>query len=103
MDFESQDYRIEWSKPRTRKVWKFMYSYLDSYLEVCLLGMHISDYPNICNGKTRIPGVNDGEEFELVHVSDPVARRWQKYANRFNPSVNISKNLSHPVRSEHPE
>lgn len=64
---------------------------LDSYLEVCLLRTHISDYPNICNGKTRIPGVNDGEEFELVHVSDPVARRWQKYANRFNPSVNISK------------
>lgn len=42
---------------------------------MCHLGTHISDYPNICNGKTRIPGVNDGEEFELVDVSDAFARR----------------------------
>lgn len=30
---------------------------------------HIADYPGICQGKTRIPGVNDGEEFELTDVS----------------------------------
>ena len=30
---------------------------------------HIGDYPGICQGKTRIPGVNDGEEFELTDVS----------------------------------
>lgn len=40
------------------------------YLELCLLGTHISEYPTISHGKTRIPGVNDGEEFELVDVSD---------------------------------
>lgn len=38
-------------------------------LELCFLGTHISDYPTISQGKTRIPGVNDGDEFELVHVS----------------------------------
>lgn len=30
---------------------------------------HIGDYPGICQGKTRINGVNDGEEFELTDVS----------------------------------
>lgn len=38
-------------------------------LELCFLGTHISTYPTISQGKTRIPGVNDGDEFELVHVS----------------------------------
>lgn len=33
------------------------------------LSPHIGDYPGICQGKTRIPGVNDGEEFELTDVS----------------------------------
>lgn len=27
------------------------------------------DYPTITQGKTRIPGINDGEEFELTDVS----------------------------------
>ncbi len=27
------------------------------------------DYPTISQGKTRIPGVNDSEEFELTDVS----------------------------------
>lgn len=43
--------------------------FLDNNLEICQLGAHVSNYPTICQGKTRIPGVNDGEEFELVHVS----------------------------------
>uniref|UniRef100_T1GWF3 Myosin motor domain-containing protein n=1 Tax=Megaselia scalaris TaxID=36166 RepID=T1GWF3_MEGSC len=30
------------------------------------LSNHIADYPGICQGKTRIPGVNDGDEFELT-------------------------------------
>lgn len=47
----------------------------NQYLELCLLGSHISDYPTISHGKTRIPGVNDGEEFELVHVSHE-RKRW---------------------------
>lgn len=39
------------------------------FIEVCLLGSRISDYPTISNGKTRIPGVNDGDEFEITDVS----------------------------------
>lgn len=35
-----------------------------------LLSNRISDYHFISQGKTRIPGVNDGEEFEITDVSD---------------------------------
>lgn len=38
-------------------------------LEMAYLSNHIGDYPGICQGKTRITGVNDGEEFELTDVS----------------------------------
>lgn len=38
-------------------------------VETCLLGNHISSYPLISLGKTRIPGVNDGLEFEQTDVS----------------------------------
>lgn len=38
-------------------------------LEMTFLSNHIGDYPGICQGKTRITGVNDGEEFELTDVS----------------------------------
>lgn len=34
-----------------------------------MLSTRISDYPTITHGKTRIPGINDGEEFESVDVS----------------------------------
>lgn len=34
-----------------------------------LLSSRMSDYPTITQGKTRIPGINDGEEFELTDVS----------------------------------
>lgn len=49
----------------------------------------VSDYPSISNGKTRIPGVNDGDEFEATDVSFvcealPVSRvLTDKRANRF--------------------
>lgn len=59
--------------------------------ELCLLGTHISDYPSISHGKTRIPGVNDGEEFELVHVSDPRTRPSPLELNENIPNVNIFK------------
>lgn len=42
----------------------------NNFLECCLLSSHISDYPCISQGKTRIPGVNDGEEFEVTDVSE---------------------------------
>jgi myosin heavy subunit len=29
----------------------------------------MSDYSTITQGKTRIPGINDGEEFEITDVS----------------------------------
>lgn len=35
------------------------------------LTTRMSDYPTISQGKTRVPGVNDGEEFELTDVSFP--------------------------------
>lgn len=34
-----------------------------------MLSNRMSDYPLISQGKTRIPGVNDAEEFELTVVS----------------------------------
>lgn len=34
-----------------------------------LLSTRMSDYPTITQGKTRVPGINDGEEFELTDVS----------------------------------
>uniref|UniRef100_A0A1A9X0Q5 Myosin motor domain-containing protein n=1 Tax=Glossina brevipalpis TaxID=37001 RepID=A0A1A9X0Q5_9MUSC len=37
---------------------------------MCLLSQRIGDYPGICQGKTRIPGVNDGEEFEATDAKD---------------------------------
>ena len=39
-------------------------------LEMTLLSPRMSDYPTITQGKTRIPGINDGEEFEETDVSD---------------------------------
>jgi hypothetical protein len=38
-------------------------------LDLTLLSSRMSDYPTITQGKTRIPGINDGEEFELTDVS----------------------------------
>lgn len=38
-------------------------------VDYCILTSRISDYPLISQGKTRIPGVNDGEDFELTDVS----------------------------------
>lgn len=38
-------------------------------VEKTLLSSRISEYPTITQGKTRIPGINDGEEFELTDVS----------------------------------
>lgn len=29
----------------------------------------MSDYPSITQGKTRIPGINDGDDFEETDVS----------------------------------
>lgn len=39
------------------------------YLEITLLSSRMCDYPTITQGKTRIPGINDGEEFEITDVS----------------------------------
>lgn len=57
--------------------------------EVCLLTSRVSDYPSISNGKTRIPGVNDGDEFETTDVScvlvgDPIGAYQRRHpTNRF--------------------
>jgi len=39
------------------------------FIEMAMLSSRMSDYPSITQGKTRIPGVNDGEEFEITNVS----------------------------------
>lgn len=39
------------------------------FTEITMLSNRISDYPLISQGKTRIPGVNDAEEFDLTIVS----------------------------------
>jgi hypothetical protein len=39
------------------------------FTEMLMLSSRISDYPLISQGKTRIPGVNDTEEFDLTVVS----------------------------------
>lgn len=41
---------------------------LNLYTESCLLSNDINDYHVVAQGKTTIPGVNDGEEFELTDV-----------------------------------
>lgn len=38
-------------------------------LDITMLSSRMSDYPTITQGKTRIPGINDGEEFEETDVS----------------------------------
>lgn len=44
-------------------------TFIEYYLEMTLLSSRMSDYPTITQGKTRIPGINDGEEFEQTDVS----------------------------------
>jgi len=40
------------------------------HAEMCLLSKNrISDFYYVSQGKTRIPGVNDGEEFQITDVS----------------------------------
>lgn len=39
-----------------------------SYLEYCLLSKDIYDYRIVSQGKTTIPSVDDGEEFEATDV-----------------------------------
>lgn len=39
------------------------------FTELTMLSTRISDYPLISQGKTRIPGVNDVEQFDLTVVS----------------------------------
>lgn len=35
-----------------------------------MLSARMCDYPSITQGKTRIPGINDGDEFEITDVSE---------------------------------
>jgi len=47
-----------------------------------LLSNRIGDYRYISQGKTRIPGVNDGEEFEVTDVSHHGRRLSILYGTR---------------------
>lgn len=48
---------------------KLIILFFSIFEELTLLSSRISDYPTITQGKTRIPGVNDAEEFEQLDVS----------------------------------
>lgn len=37
---------------------------------MCMLSDNIYDYNNVAQGKITIPGMDDGEEFQLTDVSD---------------------------------
>lgn len=37
-------------------------------LDICMLSNNILDYHVVAQGKTSIPGVDDGEEMELTDV-----------------------------------
>lgn len=39
------------------------------FTEITMLSNRIADYPLVSQGKTRIPGVNDSEQFQLTIVS----------------------------------
>lgn len=81
---------------KTMKMYNFV-------VDDCILTSRISDYPLISHGKTRIPGVNDGEDFELTDVS-VFQHCWKRNQNekrstrffsikkkkKFSPSVHTS-------------
>jgi len=62
-------------------------------VEFCILTSRISDYPLISQGKTRIPGVNDGEDFELTDVS-VLAFQMNLPDFYLNSNVHMSHNLT---------
>lgn len=41
-------------------------------LEICMLSNNIMDYIVVAQGKTSIPGVDDGEELTLTDVRPPI-------------------------------
>lgn len=49
-----------------------------------LLSSRMSDYPTITQGKTRIPGINDGEEFEDTNVSRQKSLNYERLNNGFH-------------------
>ena len=51
-------------------------------LEQCLLSNNIMDYYVVSQGKTSIPGVDDGEELELTDVRK-FTERWHKSLQKF--------------------
>lgn len=53
-------------------------------LDMCNLTGSITDYHNVAQGKTSIPGVDDGEECELTDV-----RKKQPKNTKFDHSVDM--------------
>lgn len=46
------------------------------YADICLLSNEIHDYFYVSQGKTSIPGVDDGEEFQLTDVSKQIPSKY---------------------------
>lgn len=59
----------------------FLSCFLFLFVEMCLLSNRVSDYPYVCHGKTRIPGVNDSIEAELTDVRAPIVRTGSEQGN----------------------
>jgi hypothetical protein len=47
---------------------------LKNYLDACLLSNNVNDYVFVAQGKTTIPGVDDGEELTATDVSPKYLR-----------------------------
>lgn len=70
---------------------------------MCLLSNRISDYPFICQGKTRIPGVNDSSEGVVTDVrtffANPASRErahCYKIANKYQHTLAQTRQSSLP-------
>lgn len=55
-------------------------------IELCMLSENIQDYYYVAQGKTTIPGMDDGEEFQLTDV------RARKKKKKTPPSLLITRN-----------
>ena len=49
-----------------------------------MLSARMCDYPTITQGKTRIPGINDGEDFEMTDVSLDLMKSFVQKIKNFN-------------------
>lgn len=69
-------------KTSFKKAFRIYFKTIHYNLEMTLLSSRMSEYPTITQGKTRIPGINDGEEFEQTDVSWITINDVQVFSSR---------------------